>query len=113
MNPSTATSRPPTETGPSVLVVIVNYRCAELTINCLISLEAEIEARPGLAVAVVDNASGDDSARAIDAAIEGQDWSSWATLVALAENGGFASGNNAAIVPALASAVASPGMFCC
>ena len=93
-----------TETGPSVLIVIVNYRCAALTIDCLASLEAEAATRSGLAVVVVDNASEDGSAGAITAAIGGRDWSSWASALALTENGGFARGNNAAIVPALASA---------
>jgi hypothetical protein len=88
--------------GPSVLVVIVNYRCAGLTVDCLASLESEALARPGLTVVVVDNASGDGSAESIASAIEDR-WSSWAMPLPLAENGGFARGNNAAIRPALAS----------
>ena len=45
----------------SVLIVIVNYRTANLTVNCLRSLESEVAAHPSIQVAVVDNASGDDS----------------------------------------------------
>ena len=95
------------QAAPRVLVVVVNYRCAGLTIDCLASLEAEAAARPGLAVTVVDNASGDDSAAVIAAAIQGRGWSKWATSLPLGENGGFSRGNNAAILPALTS-VAPP-----
>ena len=89
-------------TASEVLVVVVNYRCADLTIDCLASLEGEAGARPGLAVTVVDNASGDGSAARIARAIADRGWS-WASSLPLSENGGFARGNNAAIAPALAS----------
>jgi N-acetylglucosaminyl-diphospho-decaprenol L-rhamnosyltransferase len=88
----------------SVLIVIVNYRTAKLVVNCLRSLESEVKAVPGTQVAVVDNASGDDSLDIIGAAIEQEGWSSWATLMPSAVNGGYAYGNNYAIRPALASA---------
>lgn len=87
----------------SVLVVIVNYRTAKLVVNCLRSLESEVKAYPGTQVAIVDNASGDDSLEIIGSAIEQEGWSSWATLMPSPINGGYAYGNNYAIRPALAS----------
>jgi len=87
----------------SVLVVIVNYRTPKLTINCLRSLASEIPALLNTQVAVVDNASGDDSVTAIEQAIVTEGWSQWATLLPSNHNGGFSYGNNFAIRPALAS----------
>src|SRR6266480_1036527 len=84
-----------------LLVVIVNYRTADLTIDCLQSLDHEIKTVPGeTRVIVTDNASGDGSAEKIRAAIDQHNWT-WATLMPLEKNGGFAYGNNAAIAPAL------------
>lgn len=85
----------------SVLVVIVNYRTAKLVVNCLRSLANEVKALPSTRVAVVDNASGDDSLEVIGSAIEQEGWSSWATLLPSAVNGGYAYGNNYAIRPSL------------
>ena len=87
---------------PTVLVVIVNYRTADLAIKCLRSLAPEVVRNPTAAVVVVDNASGDGSAQAIAAAIKDQHWSSWVTLLRAPVNGGFAYGNNLAVRPALA-----------
>ena len=88
---------------PSVLVVIVNYRTPQLTIDCLQSLVGEAEQLPHLRVAVVDNLSGDDSVETIPAAIAQAGWHNWVSFEALDRNGGFAYGNNAAIQPALQS----------
>ena len=88
---------------PSVLVVIVNYRTAGLTIDCLRSLEPEVAGHPQVRVVVTDNASGDDSTARIATAIAENGWGSWVQLQPLDRNGGFAFGNNAAIVPALQS----------
>lgn len=78
-----------------LLIAIVNYRCAGLTIGCLRSLAPEV-ARAGAAVVVVDNDSRDGSAQRIADAIEAAGWD-WARLVAADRNGGFAFGNNLAI----------------
>ncbi len=91
-----------------LLVAIVNYRTADLTIKCLRSLVHEVSTLPGMQVVVVDNASGDGSAAKIAQAIAAEDWASWASLLPSALNGGFASGNNAAIRPALQSADPPP-----
>lgn len=85
----------------SVLVVIVNYRTAQLTIDCLQSLENEVRSQAGTQVVVVDNASGDQSVELIQAAITQQGWQSWATVIPSNHNGGYAYGNNLAIRPTL------------
>jgi N-acetylglucosaminyl-diphospho-decaprenol L-rhamnosyltransferase len=79
------------------LVVIVNYRTAELAVAALRSLEPEVLANAGTHVVVVDNASGDGSYEHIDAAIQERGWSAWARAIASSSNGGFAAGNNIAI----------------
>src|SRR5438067_11872719 len=87
-----------------LLVVIVNFRTADLTIDCLQSLDHELRTVPGLKrVVVTDNASGDGSVEKIQAAIDANHWD-WASVMALPKNGGFAYGNNAAIAPALKGA---------
>ncbi|HZL37724.1 MAG TPA: glycosyltransferase family 2 protein [Tepidisphaeraceae bacterium] len=87
-----------------LLVVIVNYRTADLTVDCLGSLADQIDSLPGARVVITDNASGDDSVEKLNRAIARTGWSAWATLLPLDRNGGFAFGNNAAIRPALQSA---------
>jgi len=78
-----------------VAIAIVSYRSADLTIDCLRSIEPERRtAGMRIRVVVVDNASGD--APAIADAIEANSWSSWVTLVQAPRNGGFAYGNNLA-----------------
>lgn len=79
-----------------VAVVVVTYKSAQLTIDCLHSVEREL-ATPGLRIRciVVDNASGDSPA--IAAAIERAGWSGWVKLITAERNGGFAYGNNIGI----------------
>lgn len=76
-------------------IIIVNYRTADLTLDCLVSLEPEIEAT--MQVVVVDNASGDGSAERLEQALVERGWSAWATLIRSPDNGGFAAGNNRGI----------------
>src|SRR6478609_8441971 len=87
-----------------LLVVIVNYRTPELTIDCLKSLEPEMRIVPSSRVVVTDNDSQDGSAGKIKAVIEKHNWSSWCELMPLPRNGGFAWGNNQGIEPFLRSA---------
>jgi N-acetylglucosaminyl-diphospho-decaprenol L-rhamnosyltransferase len=86
-----------------LLIVIVNYRTAELTINCLRSLVTEIQSVPGIRVAVVDNDSGDGSVAKIQQAIDTENWQNWAHFILSDYNGGFSFGNNLAIRPVLKS----------
>ena len=80
-----------------LLVVIVNYRSADLTIDCLRSLEPEILGRGGGHVVIVENASGADQYDQLRSAIDQHNWHGWVTLIAADRNGGFAAGNNVAI----------------
>lgn len=82
-----------------VLIVIVNYNTAALTIACLRSLEPAIAADPRIRVVVVENDSGDGEA--IGSAIRKHKWSDWASLTIAERNGGFSYGNNCGIEPAL------------
>jgi N-acetylglucosaminyl-diphospho-decaprenol L-rhamnosyltransferase len=86
-----------------VVIIIVNYRTPELTIDCLRSLEAEVSAHPDTRVIVVENGSRDDSAKAIAQAIAARGWSPWVALQTLEVNCGFAEGNNVAIRAVLAA----------
>ena len=87
-----------------VLIIIVNYRSADLAAECLRSLAPELAGLPGAEVIVVDNASGDDSLARLAQAIHAHGWRDWVSLRALPRNGGFAFGNNAAIREELCAA---------
>ena len=84
-----------------LLVVIVNYRVPNLTIDCLNSLASEVKALSGTKVIVVDNDSNDQSVEQIQAAIEQNRWENWASVIPSNHNGGYSFGNNFAIRPAL------------
>ena len=86
-----------------LLVVILNYRVTELTIDCLRSLSGEIASVPGTKVAVCENGTGDDSADRIRRAIEENGWGGWVELTAIHPNRGFTGGNNVIIRAAIAS----------
>ena len=84
----------------SVSVVVVTFRSAQLTIDCLRSVEAERSSSDlGIRAIVIDNASGDFPILA--EAVEKKGWSSWVTLLLAPRNGGFAYGNNLGIRLAL------------
>jgi GT2 family glycosyltransferase/serine acetyltransferase len=80
-----------------VLVVIVNYRTADLTIEALRSLEPELATVAPARVVVVENNSRDGSMERIASAIRENGWDSWAMLIETERNGGFAYGNNRGI----------------
>jgi N-acetylglucosaminyl-diphospho-decaprenol L-rhamnosyltransferase len=81
----------------AVLIIIVNYRTASLVADCLSSLEPEIADLPSGRVIVVDGGSNDASAESIARVIFERGYGSWAQLLALEENRGFAAANNAAL----------------
>jgi N-acetylglucosaminyl-diphospho-decaprenol L-rhamnosyltransferase len=86
-----------------LLVVIVSYRVTDLTIDCLRSLDGEIQRVSGARVAVCENGTGGDAADRLRQAIEENGWGSWVDLTVISPNRGFTGGNNAVIRPALAS----------
>jgi GT2 family glycosyltransferase len=82
---------------PRILVVIVNFRTPELTLDCLRSLEPEVRRVPDTRVVVVENGSGDGSLEALTRGVAERGYSGWVTLVPSAENLGFSGGNNLGI----------------
>ncbi|HVH06921.1 MAG TPA: glycosyltransferase family 2 protein [Myxococcota bacterium] len=74
-------------------VVVVNYRTAELTCEAVASLAGEIDPARDLAV-VVDNASGDGSADAIESHFRDRGLDRFARVLRSEQNGGFGAGNN-------------------
>jgi GT2 family glycosyltransferase/glycosyltransferase involved in cell wall biosynthesis len=74
---------------PTLSVIVVNFRGADDTITCLRALRTELDyPADRLQLVCVENASGDDSARRIRAAVPG------VTLVESQANLGFAGGCN-------------------
>jgi N-acetylglucosaminyl-diphospho-decaprenol L-rhamnosyltransferase len=84
-----------------LLIVVVSYRVAHLTIDCLRTLSREIRSVPRAHVAVCENGTGDDSAARIQAAIDAEGWQTWATVTAIHPNRGFTGGNNVILRAAL------------
>ena len=87
--------------APTLLVVIVNYKTAALTVRCLETLGPELETIPGGRATVVENASGEGDVLA--RAIAERGWGSWVHLEVVDRNGGFSYGNNRGIQPSLES----------
>ena len=85
-----------------MVISIVAWKSAGLTIDCLRSIEPELAELPTLRVIVVDNASPDGAADRVEEAIAEHGWGGWAQLVRAPRNGGFAAGNNIAIRAAFA-----------
>jgi len=75
---------------PRVLIIIVNYKSASLTLDCIEALRSEV-ADPALEIraVVIENASGD-----AEVLRRGLDGVSWVSLLVADKNGGFAYGNN-------------------
>jgi len=84
-----------------LLIVIVCYKAADLTIDCLRSLSTEVPTVPGTKVAVCENGTGEDSVRELREAIEREAWGDWVWLKPIEPNRGFAGGNNAILDEAL------------
>ncbi|MBT53146.1 MAG: glycosyl transferase [Mameliella sp.] len=85
-----------------VLVVSLNYRTAEMTLQ---SMRAALRAMDGMdaELVVVDNASGDGSYERIGKAVASEDWAQGAPIrvVQSGVNGGFGAGNNVGIRAAM------------
>ncbi len=83
---------------PPVSVVILNYNTCDLTLASLTRL-APVASREGWQIIVVDNASTDESGQAIAQAFP------TVRLIALAENRGYAAGNNQGLAAARAEEI--------
>ena len=86
-----------------LLVVVLCYRVPELAIDCLRSLEKEVDRVAGTRVVICENGTGGDAAERISRAILDEAWTPWCELVAVHPNRGFCAGNNLVIRPALES----------
>ncbi|MFC6586850.1 glycosyltransferase [Sulfitobacter pacificus] len=80
--------------NPKVLVVLLNYRTAEMTLRAAEAALADMPA--GAELVIVDNASGDGSAGVLTNAITERGWDaqSRVRLILSEVNGGFGAGNN-------------------
>jgi N-acetylglucosaminyl-diphospho-decaprenol L-rhamnosyltransferase len=87
-----------------LLVVILNYRVTDLTIDCLRSLAGRADRMSGTKVAVLENGTGGDAYARLQSAIETNGWGSWVELSEVHPNRGFCGGNNVVIRAAFASA---------
>jgi GT2 family glycosyltransferase len=76
-----------------IAISIINYRTADLTLNCIQSVLAEMSDHDAQIV-VVDNASGDGSAEEIADWIKAQPDGTPVTLVRSDKNTGFSGGHN-------------------
>ena len=74
-----------------LLVVIIDYKTPELTIQCLRSLEAEISANPHYRVTVVNNSPESNSQIILEEFISKLHW---CDLISAPTNLGFSAGNN-------------------
>ena len=77
-------------------VVVLNYRTPQLTLQCLESLEGELDAEQDTVV-VVENGSQDGSVGAISEAIQRRGWGRWTRLLPSETNLGFPGGCNLGI----------------
>jgi len=87
-----------------LLVVILNYRVTDLTVDCLRSLAGRADRMSGTKVAVLENGTGGDAFARLRDAIASNGWGSWAELSEIRPNRGFCGGNNVVIRAAFASA---------
>ena len=92
---------PPWEDELELLVVLTCFRCVELTIDCLHTLEPELREEPRIKVMICENGSGDGALEALDAAIRREGWGSWVVVRPVHPNRGFAGGNNVVLSEAL------------
>ncbi|WP_340313706.1 glycosyltransferase family 2 protein [Rhizorhabdus argentea] len=90
-----------------ILVLIVNYRTAALTVRAVGAILDEVRARGDTQILVVDNGSGDGSAGIIEAAIAPEN-TGLCSVLALDDNLGFAGGNNAGLEHYASSTGRSP-----
>lgn len=79
---------------PSVLVIVLNFRTAKMTLRAVETALADMPARAELVI--VDNASGDGSAEVLAQAITARGWDkdNRVRLILSPVNGGYGAGNN-------------------
>lgn len=75
-------------------IALVNFRQPQLTVDCLESLEKQMDCPVPFTVWVCENGSADDSASVLKREIAARGWQSWVKLRISEENTGFSGGNN-------------------
>lgn len=91
---STGTPAHAASTAPRLLVIVLNYRTAQMTLR---AVEAALADMPeGAELVLVDNASGDGSAALLQEAVTQRGWDADGKVrfIQSAVNGGFGAGNN-------------------
>jgi len=86
-----------------LLIVIVNYNGLQLTLDCLHSLEPELQGMTDTIVGLCDNGSEPKDAEQLQQHIQQHGWELWVQFTRINPNMGFTGGNNAIIRPALES----------
>lgn len=86
-----------------LLVVILNYRVTDLTVDCIRSMAGRLDRIPGARAVVLENGTGGDAAERLRRAIEDSPCRSRIGLMTVTPNRGFTGGNNIVIRQALAS----------
>lgn len=83
-----------TASPPRVLVIILNYRTADMTLRAAEAALADMPA--GAEMVIIDNASGDGSAGVLSHAIAARGWNAGGRVrfIPSPVNGGFGAGNN-------------------
>ena len=81
-----------TVSSPRVLVVLLNYRTAEMTLRAAAAALADMPADAEMVI--IDNASGDGSAEVLDEGIKKMGQGPRVRLILSQVNGGFGAGNN-------------------
>lgn len=87
--------------APRVLVIVLNYRTAEMTLRAAAAALADMP--QGAELILVDNASGDGSGVILQNAITAKGWDAQGRvrLILSAVNGGFGAGNNLGLACAM------------
>lgn len=87
-----------------LLIVLLNYRTPEMTLEALKAAYRAVEDIPDVRIDIVDNDSGDGSCERIAAGLRERGYSpDRVRVLASPKNGGFGAGNNFAMRPALES----------
>ena len=87
-----APSRQAEQAPPSMTIVIVCYRAADLTMDCLRSIAPQAADLPGVRVVVCENGTSDAAARELEAFVAEQQWRDWVEIRPIMPNRGFSGG---------------------
>lgn len=79
-------------------IIVVNYCTPDHAVTCIRSVAAQSDPDKGWHIVLVDNASPDDSAEKLPRALADLIDAGFVTFLPLAHNGGFAWGNNQALL---------------